>query len=62
MLACGGKFQIMEGPDKIHRLVVIEFPTFAQGAACFTLREYGRAAAYRRPGAGKVETFLVEGI
>ena len=62
VLARGGKFQIVEGPDKFHRLVVIEFPTFEQGVACFTSPEYGRAAAYRRAGAGEVETILVEGI
>ena len=31
VLARGGKFQIMEGPDKFQRFVVIEFPTFAAG-------------------------------
>ena len=31
VLARGGKFQIMEGPDKFHRFIVIEFPTLAQG-------------------------------
>ena len=35
VLARGGKFQIMEGPDKFHRFIVIEFPTFEQGVACF---------------------------
>jgi len=62
VLARGGKFQIMEGPDKFHRFVVIEFPNLEQGAACFTSPEYARAAAYRRGGAGEVETILVEGI
>ena len=27
VLARGGRFQIMEGPDKFHRFIVIEFPT-----------------------------------
>jgi uncharacterized protein (DUF1330 family) len=27
-LARGGKFKILEGPDKFHRFVVIEFPSF----------------------------------
>ena len=62
VLARGGKFQIMEGPDKFHRFVVIEFPTFEQGVACFTSPEYAGAAAFRRAGAGEVETVLVEGI
>src|SRR5271157_3876681 len=28
VLARGGRHQIMEGPHKFHRFVVIEFPTF----------------------------------
>ena len=40
VLARGGRFRIMEGPDKFHRFVVIEFPTFEQGVACFTSPEY----------------------
>jgi uncharacterized protein (DUF1330 family) len=31
VLARGGRFQIMEGPDKFHRFVVVEFPTLEQG-------------------------------
>src|ERR1044071_4793646 len=33
VLARGGRFQIMEGPHKFQRFVVIEFPTFEQGVA-----------------------------
>jgi uncharacterized protein (DUF1330 family) len=61
VLARGGKFQIMEGPDKFKRFVVIEFPTFEQGVACFNSKEYNDAAAFRRNGAGEVETVMVEG-
>jgi len=32
VLARGGKFQIMEGPHKFHRFIVIEFPTFERGS------------------------------
>jgi uncharacterized protein (DUF1330 family) len=60
VLARGGRFQIMEGPDKFQRFVVIEFPTFEQGVACFTSSEYNEAAAFRRKGAGEVETIIVE--
>jgi uncharacterized protein (DUF1330 family) len=62
VLARGGRFQIMEGPDKFSRFIVIEFPTLQQGAACFTSPEYDRAAAFRRNGASEVETVMVEGI
>jgi uncharacterized protein (DUF1330 family) len=62
VLARGGRFQIMEGPHHFHRFVVIEFPTFAAGVGCFTSVDYDRAAAFRRSGAGQVETVIVEGI
>ena len=32
-----------------------------QGVACFTSKEYDEAAAFRRSGAGEVETIMVEG-
>jgi uncharacterized protein (DUF1330 family) len=41
--------------------VVIEFPSLEQGVACFTSDEYNRAAAFRRSGAGEVETIIVDG-
>jgi uncharacterized protein (DUF1330 family) len=62
VLARGGRFQIMEGPEKFHRFVVIEFPSFEQGVACFQSDEYNKAAAFRRAnGAGEVETIMVDG-
>jgi uncharacterized protein (DUF1330 family) len=61
VLARGGRFQIMEGPRKFERFVVIEFPTFEQGVACFTSKQYDEAAAFRRSGAGEVETVIVDG-
>lgn len=61
VLARGGKYQIMEGPEKFHRFVVIEFPDFETGVACFRSEEYQQAAAYRRAnGAGEVETIMVD--
>jgi uncharacterized protein (DUF1330 family) len=62
ILARGGKFRIMEGPEKFQRFIVIEFPTFAQAVACFTSPEYDEAAAFRRNGAGEVENVIVEGV
>jgi uncharacterized protein (DUF1330 family) len=60
VLARGGRYQIMEGPQKFHRFVVIEFPSFEQGVACFQSEEYNKAAAFRRSGAGEVETIMVD--
>ena len=50
----------MEGPQKFHRFIVIEFPTLEAGVGCFTSPEYDQAAAFRRNGAGEVETVIVE--
>jgi uncharacterized protein (DUF1330 family) len=61
VLARGGKYQIMEGPDTFHRFIVIEFPTMEQAVACFNSPEYVAAAAHRRTGAGIVENVIVEG-
>ena len=59
-LARGGRFQIMEGPNEFNRFVVIEFPTFEQGVACYKSPEYTALAALRQSGAGEVETIMVE--
>ena len=61
VLARGGRFQILEGPEKFHRFVVIEFPTLEQAVACHDSPEYTEAAAFRRSGAGEVELVIVEG-
>jgi uncharacterized protein (DUF1330 family) len=61
VLARGGRYQIMEGPQKFQRFVVVEFPTFEQAVGCFTSEEYDEAAAFRRSGAGEVETIIVDG-
>lgn len=60
VLARGGKYQIMEGPEHFQRFVVIEFPTLEDGVACFESDEYQAAAAFRRAnGAGEVQTVMV---
>lgn len=61
VLARGGKYEIMEGPEHFHRFVVIEFPTLEDGTACFKSEEYNAAAAFRRAnGTGEVQTVVVE--
>ncbi len=62
VLARGGRYQIMEGPHDFQRFVVIEFPTFEQGVACFQSPEYQEAAGFRRKGGGVVENVIVEGV
>jgi uncharacterized protein (DUF1330 family) len=61
VLARGGRFQIMEGPERFNRFVVIEFPSFDQAIALFNSDEYRNAAAFRRNGAaGEAEIAFVE--
>jgi uncharacterized protein (DUF1330 family) len=61
VLARGGKFRIMEGPDTFRRFIVIEFPTFEQAVACFESQEYQEAAAHRKNGGVVVENVIVDG-
>ena len=61
VLARGGRYQIMEGPEQFQRFVVIEFPTLEAGVNCFQSPEYRAAAAFRRDGGGVVENVIVEG-
>ncbi len=61
VLARGGRYQFMEGPEKFQRFVVIEFPDLETGVACFTSDDYNEAARHRREnGAGEVETVILE--
>jgi|SRR5450432_1831425 len=62
VLARGGRYKVMEGPEKFPRHVVIEFATFEQAITCFESKEYREAAAHRRQnGVGEVENVIVEG-
>ena len=61
VLARGGRYQIMAGPETFQRFVVIEFPTFEQGVACFESPEYQTASVFRKAG-GEVETVIVQGL
>lgn len=61
VLARGGKFQILEGPKKFERFVVIEFPSLEDGVRCFESDDYQRAARNRREnGAGEVELVMLD--
>ena len=63
ILARGGKFKILEGPEKFRRFVVIEFPSLEGAVACYESPEYVAAAAHRqKDGASELEIAIVEGI
>ena len=61
VLARGGRFKVLEGPQKFQRFVVIEFASLEQAVACHDSPEYREAAAFRAGGAGEVELVIVEG-
>ena len=61
VLARGGDHRILEGSDKYHRFVVIEFPSLDDAEACWRSEAYQQAAAHRRDGGGEVELILVDG-
>ncbi len=61
VLARGGKFKVLEGSDKYHRFIVIEFPSLEKAEACWKSDAYVDASSHRRNGAGEVELILVEG-
>ena len=63
VLARGGRFKIIEGPEKFHRFVVIEFPSLEKAVACYESPAYVEAAAHRKKdGASELEIVIVESI
>ncbi len=60
VLARGGAFRILEGPEKFERHIVVEFPSMAQAVACHQSPEYQEAASFRLGGAGINELVIVE--
>ena len=62
-LARGGKFKILEGPEKFQRFVVIEFPSIEMAVSCHESPEYLEAATHRKKDdASELEVFIVEGV
>ena len=63
ILARGGKYKILEGPEKFGRFIVIELPSLEQAVACHDSAEYQAASAHRKKdGAGEVELVIVESL
>jgi uncharacterized protein (DUF1330 family) len=60
VLARGGDYKIVEGPEYFHRFVIIEFPSMADAIACHDSPEYKAAAAHRRDGSGEVEIVIMD--
>ena len=62
VLARGGDYRILEGPEKFHRFVVVEFPSIEAAVACHDSPAYQEAASFRAGGVGEVELVIVEGV
>ena len=60
ILARGGRYRIMAGPEDFQRHVVIEFETLEKAVACYESPEYQEASVFRKAG-GVVENVIVEG-
>ena len=63
ILARGGKSEVLGGPAKFERFVVIEYPTRDLARACHDSPEYQAASRFRKAdGAGEVELVITEGL
>ena len=60
-IARGGEVVTLEGPPETRRVVVIEFPSFAQAEAFYHSDEYTQARQLRAA-AGTAQFIVVEGI
>ena len=60
VLARGGKYQNLEGPETFERHIVVEFPSLEKALACHKSPEYQEARKYRLGGVGKNELAIVE--
>ena len=60
VLARGGDYKILEGPEYFHRFVIIEFPTMQDAIDCHESPEYKAAAAHRLDGSGEVELVIMD--
>lgn len=60
VMAKAGRYQIMEGTDRFHRFVLIEFPTFEAAVNCIQSDDYQKAAAFRRDGVAEIDQVIVD--
>lgn len=56
----GGEKTTLEGPEETNRVVVVEFPDYETGKACYESPEY-QAAIKVREGAAEGQFVLVNG-
>ena len=61
VLARGGRYETLEGPETFERYVVVRFPSLEQAVACHESPEYQAARKYRLDGVGQNELTIVDG-
>ena len=61
ILARGGQYRTLEGPEAFERYVVIEFPSLSKAEACHASRRYQEARKFRLNDVGITELVIVEG-
>jgi uncharacterized protein (DUF1330 family) len=60
-IARGGESVTLEGPEETHRVVILEFPTFAAAHQFFHSEEYQHARSVRE-GAAVANFFAIDGV
>ena len=59
ILARVGKFKVLKGTDKLHRIVIIEFSSLEDGERLWSSKEYQKASSFRKNDSGIVDLILV---
>lgn len=60
VLARGGKYETLEGPETFERHIVVEFPSLEDAVACHQSEAYQTARKFRLNGVGQNELVIVE--
>ena len=59
VLARGGNYETLEGPDTFERFIVIEFPSMQAAGDCHASDAYKNARKFRLNGVGQNELTIV---
>jgi uncharacterized protein (DUF1330 family) len=62
VLARGGRYKVLEGPDDFDRFVLLRFGSMEEAVKYYNSPEYQAAAAVRKASAGRCELVLTEAI
>ena len=59
VLARGGDYETLEGPNTFERFIVIEFPSMQAASSCHASEAYKTARKFRLKGVGQNELTIV---